>query len=205
MKKTIHFVRHAEASHNRDARLFKDFYEGKHLSEEYVDSKLSEEGIKQCEQLKNVLSERVPDPDLIISSSLSRAIQTARISYPDSEILVTDRCIERRANNISDKRSNISHLKTVFDKVNFDDIDVGHDEYHLFDLDKEVEPSPFSSNKCIKRAKEFIDYLFSRPELNIIVFTHSVFLYHIVKAEGLSKNLKFKNAQLTTLTFERSL
>ena len=202
MKKTVHFVRHAEALHNKDAKLFSDFYEGRHLSEDYIDSRLSEEGIKQCEHLKTILNEKVPFPDLIISSSLSRAIQTARISYPSAEILVTDRCIERRADNISDKRSDISYLKTIFDNVNFDDIE--HDKYHLFDSDKEMHPTPFSSDKCISRAKAFIDYLFERPETNIIVFTHSVFLYHIVKAEGLSKNLKFKNAQLYTLTFERA-
>lgn len=203
MKKTIHFVRHAEACHNRDAKLYDDFYEGRHLSEEYIDAKLSENGIKQCEHLRNILIEKVPSPELIVSSTLSRAIQTARISYPDSKIFATDRCIERRAENISDKRSNIKSLKIIFDNVNFDD--VIHDEYQLFESDKEIHPSSFNSDKCVKRAKEFIDFLFLRPEQNIIVFTHSVFLYHIVKAEGLSKNLKFKNAQLTTLTFERPI
>jgi broad specificity phosphatase PhoE len=202
MKKTIHFVRHSEACHNRDAKKFNDFYEGRHLTDEYIDSKLSTDGIIQSQNLKILLKSKLPSPDLVVSSTLSRAIQTARIAYPSLRIFATDKCIERRAENVSDKRSNISDLKINFDNIDFEPND--HDEYHLFDSDKETKPTPFNSDKCTKRAREFINFLFTRPEQNIIVFTHSVFLYHLVKAENLSKNIKFGNGKLYTFTFERS-
>jgi phosphohistidine phosphatase SixA len=137
MKKTFYFVRHAEATHNRDSKIYHEFYSGKNLSDEYLDSPLTEKGIEQCKILKEQLQEKLPIPDLIISSSLSRAIQTARISYPDREIFASDRCIERRSVNISDKRSEINKLKTIFENVNFDDIHIDHDDYHLFESDKE--------------------------------------------------------------------
>jgi broad specificity phosphatase PhoE len=201
MEKTIYFVRHAEAIHNRDAMIYHDFYEGKNLSEKYLDSELSEKGIAQCHNLKTLLEKELPSPDLIVSSTLTRAIQTARISYPDSVIVATDRCIERRSENISDKRSCLSELRNSFDNINFDD--VLHDEYHLFESDKEIYPTPFKSDSCKKRAKEFVDWLFTRPEEKIIVFTHTVFLYHLVDVEELSVNTKFDNAKLYKFTLKR--
>lgn len=214
IRKKIHFVRHAEGKHNEGAKKHNDFFKGMHLSKEYTDAKLSDYGHQQCKILKSKISTAIPKPDLVVSSSLSRAIQTARYCYDtDVEICATDECAERRSDNESDRRSDVTVLKTIFENqnINFDDIE--DDVYTLFEIDKEKgKNGELLSKKCMDRVQKFIVKILTHPGENIVVFTHSVFLYHLLSMDivksingSQNKNIRFKTAELYTIEIEMEL
>jgi len=198
--KEVYFIRHGEALHNRDAKLFADFYQGRHLSPVYHDAPLTETGVEQARRLRNFIADHYPfTPDLIVSSTLTRAIQTANGAYPEGPRMVaTDLCRERIASYASDRRRAISELVREFPHVDFshvaDEIDVH------FDTQKEIHPDPYDSEACKSRARRFVDWLLhERPEKKIVVVTHWVFLSHLLRAEDVPDKRVFENAEMRAI------
>ncbi len=86
----IYIVRHGEVKHN----LLKIY--------STEDEKLDNKGIKQANKLKDKISNL--DYDLIISSPLSRAIQTANIiNINNKDIIIDDRLKERNPGSLNGK------------------------------------------------------------------------------------------------------
>jgi broad specificity phosphatase PhoE len=200
--KTVHFIRHGEAIHNRDAKQYADFYQGRHLSPYYHDAPLTDIGVDQAKNLRNILvQQNILKPDVIISSTLTRALQTAREAFPDTSnhrIVATDLCRERIASYASDKRRSISDLKRDFLDVDFSLVDSEHDVD--FDHTKEIHPDPYNSEQCKSRARKFVDWLlYERPEENIAVITHWVFLSHLLKAENIQNQAIFENCEMRSI------
>ena len=81
--KDVLFVRHAEGFHNKAAVEIEDFFTtDKHQADEWIDARLTPLGIEQSRALARTLS-RDPLPDAVVTSPLTRAMQTADIAYPD--------------------------------------------------------------------------------------------------------------------------
>ena len=204
--KTVHFIRHGEGTHNRDAKLYEDFYKGRHLSPIYHDAPLTEAGMTQAEDLYRVLSthkQEVAKAELIVSSTLRRALQTARAAFPaPKKLVVTDLCRERIALYASDKRRSLGEIAQEFSHIEFSHVDGESDE--AFETKKEMVPDPYDSDACKERARRFVDWLVKeRPEQSIVVVTHWVFLSHLLKAETVQNQASFENAELRSITLCR--
>ena len=183
--KQVFFVRHAEGTHNRDSRALPDFFQGRHTSPEYVDARLTDVGEKQC----HALAQQVAQNDgygieLAVTSPLTRTLQTAELAFglvgPEKRppFVATELARERIAEFTSDQRRSISVLRREFPFVDFSECE--HDEDVWFAQRKETHPSPYDSHLCKDRALEFLDWLHARKEQRIAVFTHWVFLQHLM-------------------------
>ena len=106
--KTIHFIRHAEGTHNAANHAYGDDTPVTFSTEgswKYIDARLTDHGIQQCVEARTMLLDDV-HPQLIVVSPFSRTLQTAHIMFGGKRIpfLVHDLCRERWGTYTCDKR-----------------------------------------------------------------------------------------------------
>jgi broad specificity phosphatase PhoE len=82
----IFLIRHGNGTHNQT----KDYD-----NPEHIDAPLTEKGRKEAMILK--IHPELQNPDIIISSPLSRALETANLAFPDSIITIDPLCREIKA------------------------------------------------------------------------------------------------------------
>lgn len=93
----LYIVRHGETGYNK-----MDLLQGR------IDIPLNQTGIEQAKQTKKELEEIFFD--VVISSPLSRAIETAKIIAPDKEIEIDNRLIERNLGEYEGKPSRLCNF-----------------------------------------------------------------------------------------------
>lgn len=195
--KHVHFLRHAQGLHNVAGEANYLNY----MKKEFTDSPLSEEGIKQCKLLCvrcEKTSQYDSNIDLLVVSPLLRTLQTASFSFPFliSKIpwLALDEIREQTGLHPCDKRIPVSLRSKEFAYVDFKN--VVHDEDLLY-FKYIVSREP--ANDVARRGGEFMDWLSSRDEENVLVVTHSAFLTHffdqVVTCDEYDK-VKFENCEL---------
>lgn len=81
MVKIVYLIRHGESIHNEEDKL-----------SGITDVPLSERGRRQCEKLRLFFANK--QVDLVYSSPLSRAVESAKIIFPGKEILIAPELIE---------------------------------------------------------------------------------------------------------------
>jgi len=186
--KLVHFVRHGEGYHNVAGKIDRSNY----LKEEYADCALTENGIIQCENLRNtaVKNQYLLSADLLLVSPLRRALETAYFSFSflQSGIkwIALEELRETTGLHPCDRRSSISKTRTLFPFVNFDELT--HDQDPLYDLySGRREPD----EEVMKRGFRFVQWLNSRDEQNIVIVTHSAFLkvlfHHVFEVDDIDK------------------
>ena len=174
--KLLHFIRHAEGYHNvADRKYGTDILTFKKSNDTYRDSKLTENGIRQSKALKSRLQsgkgtyekytiegylggrkERYLDVDAIVTSTLSRTIETAFHGIPvnaDVPFLATELGRERIANYMCEKRRNLSEIKNDYKFVQIMHATAEEDDY--FD-EKETEDNLL---KARLRARKFLKWV----------------------------------------------
>lgn len=200
--KKVHFIRHAEGSHNvasrnagTDAVLVDNM--------DYWDAPLTEAGIEQCLELRRHLANRPSQGrpfthfDLVIVSPLTRTLQTAQhifgparkpgapsflsppfedTSLPRPQILVREEARERWGYYSCDGRRKISEIIKEFPDFDFSAIEHDEDVFYT----KEREPTEHIKDRTI----QFLEWLNKRPEKCIAVVTHSSFLRHLFMQFG---------------------
>lgn len=139
--KKLYFIRHGLSELN-----VKGLYAG------HTDTPLTAEGRSQAKKAGRDAAGL--DIDLIVSSPLSRARETAQIAareigYPDDRIIIDDRLIERH-----------------FGKLEAQPYSPQHSEDHRLKHGAET------SEKLIDRAREFLDWLEAQQADNILVVSH---------------------------------
>ncbi|CAM9156015.1 unnamed protein product [Ascophyllum nodosum] len=195
--KTIHFIRHAEGTHNKGAA---EYGPGIYLNEEYADARLTEVGKEQCAKLK-ADNPGLKETKLVVISPLSRAIQTALLSIEQVEgvpWIALECARERSGNHPCDRRRPVHELKEDFPTIIFDNIDEGEDK--LYDANERE-----SEESLMKRAKNLLDWLSGRTETNIVVVTHGVLLtcfFNEVLMAPANLAKRFENGELRTLNME---
>lgn len=200
--KKVHFIRHAEGSHNvasrnagTDAVLVDNM--------DYWDAPLTEAGVEQCLDLRRHLANRPSQGrpfthfDLVIVSPLTRTLQTAQhifgpprkpgvpsflsppfedTSLPRPQILVREEARERWGYYSCDGRRNISEIMKEFPDFDFSAIEHDEDVFYT----REREPTAHIKDRTI----QFLEWLNKRPEKCIAVVTHSSFLRHLFMQFG---------------------
>ena len=184
--KIVHFVRHAEGTHNvnnqyRDMRNF--------------DARLTLNGIDQCVALResatlesehnNNTMETPPHAscDLIVTSTMTRCAQTTQFSFPHLSHVpwVAHESIRETVNYACDRRRPISELRVEFPMIDFshvmEDEDAIWNEYdERLGSDWDHHRESAELYQVANRGRTFLNWLSQRMEQNVIVCTHSAFL-----------------------------
>jgi broad specificity phosphatase PhoE len=170
--KTIHIIRHAEGTHN----VHKQY-----KAEINLDARLTDKGVAQCEALA-ASQDITSNVDLVVTSTLTRCIQTALTSFPGLAIpFVAHESIRETINHTCDRRRLISQISQEFPHVDFSHVEEEEDEIWN-DYTTRMGPeydSCFESAelwKVAERGRDFLGWLSQRGEQNVILCTHSAFL-----------------------------
>ena len=175
--KVIHFIRHAEGFHNvADRKHGTDILKFENSGNNFTDAKLTENGIRQSQALKKRIQnpkgsyakwtivnkvtenfeERYLDIDAIVTSTLSRAIETAFYGLPVSKNTIhiaTELGRERVAEYMCEKRRNLSEIEKDYPFVQITHATSEEDD--RFD-EKETEDDLL---KARIRARKFLKWL----------------------------------------------
>ena len=196
--KRVRFIRHGHCTHNATF----DFNNPKQ-----TDARLTARGQAQCAKLRTALASEneLEKPQLLIASSLSRAMDTASIVYnldenvgnPPARRIVTELCREEISTHYCDRRRTLTELKKDFQSVHFDFSSVDEEEDSLWQSNKQgthdskrkvrvfgtLHGGPkvwrtFIENPQILegRIQRFVEFLLEQPEDEIVVVSHAVFL-----------------------------
>ncbi|XLU65412.1 hypothetical protein S245_024621 [Arachis hypogaea] len=202
--KTIHLVRHAQGIHNVEGEKNHDAY----MSEDLFDAQLTPLGWKQVANLRNHvkscgLSKRI---ELVIVSPLLRTMQTAAgvfggeahadgnkeaplmtqnvgdsnhpaiSSLNSPPFLAVELCREQIGNHPCDKRRTISEYRNMFPAIDFSLIETDEDTWWTPEREKREEVTA--------RGLKFLDWLWTRQEKEIVIVTHSSFLFNTLSVFG---------------------
>lgn len=179
----LHFVRHAQGTHNVDQQ----YREARHH-----DARLTGFGEQQCEILARTPAaiEAQTSASLVVTSPLTRCVQTALLSFPDiakrSDVpCVALECIRETCNFACDGRRERSSIAKDFPGVDFTtDTSVGDTDELWARYEALCGPvSEYDGHRescdlpsVADRARAFFAWLQRRPEREAIVSSHSAFL-----------------------------
>lgn len=191
--KVVHFLRHAEGTHN----VNKDY-----RSRTNIDAQLTEKGIRQCQDLAKQIAEASEGPlydlrekaDLIVTSPLQRCIQTATLSLQPLLLsqqrerplpMVAHEMVRETVNYNCDRRRNIQALQDEHTHVDFthmtDERDAIWQNYEdRFGCDETFTKHRESGEIHVvaDRGRAFFQWLHETypHHSHVVVCTHSAFL-----------------------------
>ena len=178
MKLTLYLIRHGLSCcnilHHKDLRL-------NAINVMHKDPLLAHRGVDQSKRAGAFIQNKMPEVDLVFSSALFRAIETAHHMFPGRTINVCPYICEKRPsleNFPYHPRNQLRRIKT-----------------HIKDLEQIKFPS-HSNGISGSDFKKFIEYMlenFTVKNKCIAVVTHSNFLVDILKLkERMNNNAVFR-------------
>ncbi|GMI82758.1 hypothetical protein like AT1G09935 [Hibiscus trionum] len=186
--KIIHLMRHGQAMHNvegdKDRRAL--------LSEHLFDAQLSPLGLQQVCQLRKDVHARglLKKIDLVITSPLYRTMQTAMgvfgsegqaddnfcaIPLPAGgpQIMAVELCRDRMGQRPCDMRRRVSECQALFPCIDFSMMDGEEDSMWNPDVRE-------SEEEMAARMLLFMEWLWTRPEQQIVIVSHGIILQMIL-------------------------
>lgn len=173
MTKKLFCIRHGEGWHNVNARIDGS---GAYYEKENEDPNLTELGIKQARKLGETWKEK-EEMDLIITSPLSRCIQTTNNIFKDTNmpIIAVDYVREYPASlQFSNRRKNKKYLEEKYSNIHFLQL-IGNEDL-IWDSSKNYE----THEQLKYRTKQFLRFLEKREEEKIALVSHSTFLMNLL-------------------------
>ena len=170
--KKLFCIRHGEGWHNVNARLIGS---GAYYDKDKQDPSLTELGINQAKELGKTWKEK-DKLDLIVTSPLSRCIQTTNNIFENTNIPIVsvDYIREYPASlQYSNRRKNESVLKDKHKNIYFSLVS---EEDDMWNNNKKYE----TKDQLDYRTQMFKNFIVSRPEKNIAVVSHSTFLMNFL-------------------------
>jgi len=180
--KTVHFIRHAEGTHNQASALYG---RTEYQNWRWEDARLTEHGKRQCREANEAekLNHHLKGHQLVLVSPLTRCLETAELVVDKVAGVpwVALECIrERLHGNPCDRRRSINVVAKEFPYVDFSSFEVKPDklwqegprtsDWNVRKLFRE------SNEELAARGREFLKWLEAREETNVVVVTHSAFL-----------------------------
>jgi broad specificity phosphatase PhoE len=198
--KVVHFVRHAQGTHNvnREYRAI-----------ENMDARLTDYGKDQCRSLAESIRQSVQESstpttenaananlrnlhesaELVVTSPLTRCIQTSLISFPmlaERKVpFMAHSGVRETVNWNCDRRRNILDIAKDFgkDNVDFTHIPTDHDDVWEVYEKRLGTPEKWDTYResgelhvVAERGRQFLEWLQTRPEQNVVVCSHCAFL-----------------------------
>lgn len=164
----IVIIRHGQTQVNILNEEQSKIFFGGALEFEY--SKLTEKGIEQAKKLTNL--DIIKEIETVYCSDLSRAIQTAKIAKPNSELNIDVRLRERSLGNFEGYSEDILTEKKEYNKY------VTDEKYNHFRADF-IQKAPNGENysEVSKRVLNFLENLDFTQDKTIGIFAH----YHVIR------------------------
>lgn len=176
--KLLHFIRHGQGFHN-SLNDFCKVYQVKakpYNIPEVFDPPLTEIGRQQAKALQS--RARETKAELVVVSPMSRALMTSNIAFAHCighvPFLAHESCKEKSHGNSCDYRRSASDAKQDFPNVDFSLIP--EEDPLLSTLHME------SDSEVAERAYDFMLWLRNRSETEIVVSTHSAWLFSLFNA-----------------------
>ncbi len=166
--KSLYFIRHGISEHNV---LFNNLGKKVFYDKRYYDTKLTPEGHEQSILLGENWN-KIHEIDLVLCSSLSRTLETARNIFTNINvpIIALDMIKEfPQGLQTCNKRTTKTELIEKFPEVNFSEILTEEDT--LWN-DKREE----SIDELNSRISEFNNFIQNRKEKNIAIISHNSFI-----------------------------
>ena len=187
-QKNIYFIRHAESEHNvLERQYMKRLIEFDKIN--VYDPKLSPDGIKQTNELKEKIKEKKIHFDSVFISPLSRAMQTYFLIEDainnDADIIVTDFVREVLSMFLDkNKGKELSKLKeeNKNKKLNFEFMTK---EFWWFDKGENIDSESEDDEEFSLRLKLFLLWITFRPDKNILIISHSHVFIEIQESYGI--------------------
>jgi len=178
--KIIHFIRHGQGFHNSLNDLCKVYDIKGRLNPyniaENFDPPLTEIGRQQARALQPYA--KTTSPELVVVSPMSRALMTSNLAYAHLigtvPFVAHEGCKEKSHGNACDYRRSTDEAKEDFPNVDFSMV-VPEDPL-LATLHEEDD------HEVSQRAYDFMLWLRSRKEKEIVVSTHSAWLFAVFNA-----------------------
>ncbi|CAL1139367.1 unnamed protein product [Cladocopium goreaui] len=176
--KVIHFIRHGQGFHNSlfDFSSVFEFEVGDispyHIPE-MLDPPLTEIGRQQALRLRGVALQTAPQ--LVLVSPMSRALMTSNIAYAHLvgkiPFIAHDGCKEKSHAMAADYRRSATMAQADFPNVDFSLVP---------DKDPQLDAlRPETDMDVAQRAYDFMLFIRDRPETEIVVSTHSAWLFNV--------------------------
>jgi broad specificity phosphatase PhoE len=169
--KVLHLIRHGEATHN---------VQPKPWGEDLVDARLTDTGVQQALALRERAA-TLP-VEVVVVSPLSRALETATrglepliVRQPPVPFICVEECREQFGKNLPDMRRPIAAVAIEYPQVSFETLP-------QLDADPLFTPERETLEALTRRADQFLDLMWARPEKHIAVVTHSSFLAALLNA-----------------------
>ena len=199
--KVVHFVRHAQGTHNVN-REYSDI--------KNMDARLTDYGKDQCRSLAESIRQALESStstsspttetaananlsnlhesaQLVVTSPLTRCIETSLISFPmlaeRGVPFMAHSGVRETVNWNCDRRRNIQHIAKDFGKdvVDFKHIPTDHDD--VWEAYEKRLGTQWDSIResgelhvAAERGREFLEWLQTRQERNVVVCSHCAFL-----------------------------
>ncbi|KAG4194012.1 hypothetical protein ERO13_A06G030000v2 [Gossypium hirsutum] len=190
--KIVHLVRHGQAMHNVEGDINREALLSPHL----FDAELSPLGLHQVGKLrKNVhasgLLKRI---ELVITSPLYRTMQTAFGVFGSTEsnedagvncpqIMAVELCRDRMGVRPCDMRRRVSQCQALFPSIDFSMailvVQMDGEEDSMWNPDFRE-----SEEEMAARMGLLMNWLWTRPEKEIVIVSHGIMLQHILDRLG---------------------
>ena len=194
-KKLLHIVRHAQGYHNVDPQVMR--------SPAGIDAQLTDEGRRQCAALADtVASTHGIHPEIIVSSPLSRTLETAALSFgaylKEGTPMVALEAVRETVNFCCDARrplsTNVAAIEQMGVRVDTSGCLQDHDELwaqYERELGTQEQYTGHRESADLSalamRAREAFAWLGARPEREIVLVTHSAFLWNTLNMARLGR------------------
>ena len=189
--KIVHFVRHGQGFHNmiadkyreagREWEQYKSDDRNPYVAREVYDAPLTQVGREQAEELRGRSEKLVPAVEVVFTSPMCRAVQTAMIAFRHllcaddakgsrGRFIAVEDCREECGVHVCDGRRTVTSAKFEFPHVDFSGLET--------DDDAMFEGMEGREDKAAlgERIRSFLGYLSRRPEGTVAVATHSGWL-----------------------------
>lgn len=193
-EKRVHLIRHGQGFHNLLADVYKRFgkkfdaatggggTDNPYLLPEVMDPPLTEVGRSQARGLQAAAC--TLHPELVIVSPMVRATQTALIGFQHLveggktkiPFVAHEGCHEISGVHVCDKRRAVKELQQDFPMVDYAAAAIADDDPLWNEKDRETPV------ELATRGYEFLLWLRNRTERDIVVATHSAWLFALLNA-----------------------
>jgi len=186
---TLYFVRHGHGAHNQaEDEVGSDVWENfEAKKDKYEDPALTATGIGQARQLHDAVKLAVRTggftPELILVSPLTRAIETARISFESLwqtlPVYSLEWVRETNGKNTCDRRRTLTALRALHPHIHFVQSEFVADADVLWRADWRE-----SNDEVQARSRRVLNWIWSREEQHIVIVSHAGFISRCLRELG---------------------